>query len=76
MFRFFLGRILPAILFLAFLLVLLLSGVFPGCETQKAPPPLPAKPLKIYSKTDQQIRQGTLLEALQSESRWVDSRRL
>src|SRR5688572_1551194 len=73
MFRFFLGRILPGILFLAFLLILILSGVFPGCETQKKPVAPPPKPLKIYSKTDQQIRQGTLLEALQSESRWVDS---
>src|SRR5688572_30793290 len=73
MFRFFIAKILPGILFLAFLLFLILSGVIPGCETQKPPIPPPAKKLKIYSKTDEQIRQGTLLEALSSESRWVDS---
>lgn len=73
MFRFFLARILPGILILAFILFLVLSGVIPGCQKQEGPPPPPAKKPKIYSKTDEQIRQGTLLEALNSESQWVDS---
>ncbi|HSI90494.1 MAG TPA: glycoside hydrolase family 3 N-terminal domain-containing protein, partial [Adhaeribacter sp.] len=72
MLRFLITRLLPGLLFLAFLLFLILSGAFPGCETQKGPPP-PPKKKAYYPKTDLQLQQGSIMEALNTESRWVDS---
>ncbi len=66
-----LNRRFPVLFYFIFLFVS--ASCFSGCEEKKPVVVKPPKKEKVYAKTAIQIQQGSFLEALSTESRWVDS---